>query len=116
MYVLQKLFIGHKLCSFISLDRSPSQSYGNFISFLDNFELRLDTLAQKNPFLMVALEDFNGKSCNQYKKDITSDKGRKIEAVTSQNGLHQEINEPSHLLNNFSSCIDLVNSPSCIDY
>ena len=31
----------------------------DFLSFLDNFELTLDTLAQKNTFLMVALGDFN---------------------------------------------------------
>ena len=57
---------------------------------------------------MVALGDFNAKSSNWYNKDITSDEGRKIEAVTSQNGLHQEINELTHTLNNSSSCIDLI--------
>ena len=57
---------------------------------------------------MVALGDFNAKSSNWYNKDITSDEERKIEAVTSQNGLHQEINEPAHILNNPSSCIDLI--------
>ena len=103
-----ELRIGDKLCSFISLYRSPNQSYDDFVSFLDNFELTLDTLAQKNPFLMVAVGDFNAKSRNWYNKDITSDEGRKIEAVTSQNGLHQEINETTHILNNSSSCIDLI--------
>ena len=57
---------------------------------------------------MVALGDFNAKSSNWYNKDITSDEGRKIDALTSQNGLHQEINEPTHTLNNSSSCIDLI--------
>ena len=57
---------------------------------------------------MVALGDFNAKSSNWYNKDITSDEGRKIETVTSQNGLHQEINEPKYILNNSSSCIDLI--------
>ena len=47
------LRIGDRLCSFISLYRSPNQSYDDFESFLDNFELPLDTLAQKNPFSMV---------------------------------------------------------------
>ena len=37
---------------------------------------------------MVALGDFHANSCNWYNKDITSDEGRKIKAVTSQNGLH----------------------------
>ena len=57
---------------------------------------------------MVALGDFNAKSSNWYNKDITSDEGRKIETVTSENGLPQEINEPTHILNNSSSCIDLI--------
>ena len=102
------LRIGDKLCSFISLYRSLNQSYDDFVSFLDNFELTLDTLAQKNPFLMVALVDFNVKSSNWYNKDITSNEGRKIETVTSQNGLHQEINETTHILNVSFSCIDLI--------
>ena len=79
-----------------------------FCQFLDNFELTLDTLAQKNPFLMVSLGDLNATSSNWCNKDITSDEGRKIQDVTSQNGLHQEINEPTHILNNSSSCIDLI--------
>ena len=61
---------------------------------------------------MVALGDFNAKSSNQYTKDTTNDEGRKAEVVTSQNGLHQEINEPIHILNNSFLCIDLrFNSP-----
>ena len=57
---------------------------------------------------MIALGDFSSKSSNWYNKDITSDEGKKIETVTSQNGLHQEINEPTQILNNSSSCIDLI--------
>ena len=101
-------FVGDKLRSFISLYRSHSPSYDDFVSFLDNFELTLDTLAQKNAVLMVDLYDFNAKSSSRYNKDTTSDEGRDIEAVTSQNGLHQEINEPTLILNNSSSCIDLI--------
>ena len=43
-----------------------------------------------------------------YDKCINSDVCRKIEVVTSQNSLHQEINEPTHILNNSSWYIDLV--------
>ena len=53
------LRISNKLCTFISLYRSPNQSYDDFISFLDNSELTLHTLAQKDPFLLVAFGDFN---------------------------------------------------------
>ena len=83
-------------------------SYDDFVLFLDNFELTIESLAQKNPFLMVALGDFNAKSSNWFNKDITSDEGRKIEAVISKNGFHQEINELTHILNNSSSYTDLI--------
>ena len=39
---------------------------------------------------------------------ITLLKGKALENVTSQFGLHQVIKEPAHILNNFSSCIDLI--------
>ena len=94
--ITSDLRIGDKLCSFISRYRSPNQSYDDFVSFLDNFELNLDTLAKKNPFLMVALGDFNAKSSDWCNKDITSNEGRKIEAAISQNGFHQEINEQTY--------------------
>ena len=51
------LRISDKQCSFIFLYRSPNQSDDDFVLFLDNFELTLDTLAQKNLFFMVALGD-----------------------------------------------------------
>ena len=56
---------------------------------------------------MVVPGDFNSKSSNWYNKDITSNEGRKIEAVTSHS-LHQKINEPTHILNNSSSCFELI--------
>ena len=39
---------------------------------------------------MVALGDFNAKSSNWHNKDITGNKSRKTEAVTSQNDLYQK--------------------------
>ena len=67
-----ELRIGNILCSFITLYRLPNQTCDDFVLFLNNFELTLDTRAQKNPFLMIAPGDFNVKSSNWYNK------GRKI--------------------------------------
>ena len=53
--------IGGKLCSFLCLYRSPSQTQDIFETSADNFELTLDTIVRKNPFLIVALGDFNEK-------------------------------------------------------
>ena len=56
--------IGGILCSFLCLYRSPSQTWYIFETFADNFELTLDTIVNKNPFLTVALGDFNAKTNN----------------------------------------------------
>ena len=61
-----------KLCIFISLYRSPSQSPGVFEKSTDNFEHKLDKIANKNPYLIVIPGDFNAKSSNWYKHETTT--------------------------------------------
>ena len=56
--------IGGKLCSFLCLYRSASQTRDIFETFADNFELTVDTIVNKNPFLIGALGDFNAKRTN----------------------------------------------------
>ena len=57
---------------------------------------------------MTVIGDFNSKSCNWYSHDKTNFEGSTIESITSQFGLHQLINKPTYLLQNSSSCIDLI--------
>ena len=57
---------------------------------------------------MVAIGDFNAKSTNWCANDRTSFEGNKIEHITLQFGLSQIINEPTHILDSSSSCIDLI--------
>ena len=60
--ILFELQIGSKICNFISLYRSPSQTSDNFDSFLDNLKLNLDAMTDNNPFLVVAIGDFKTRS------------------------------------------------------
>ena len=68
----------------------------------------MDILCQNNPFLIVLIEDLNAKSKNWYCHDKSSHEGNAIENVTAQFGLQQIINEPTHISNTSSSCIDLI--------
>ena len=54
-----------------------------------------------NPFLTVMISDFNAKSSNWYLNEVTSFEG-------SQFAMPQVINEPTHILDNSKSCIDLI--------
>ena len=76
--------IEEKLCNFIALYRSPSQSQDELETFLKNFELNLDTILPNNTFLTVVLSDFNVKSNFWCKSDNISYEGSNIEGVTSQ--------------------------------
>ena len=63
---------------------------------------------QSNPFLLVAIGDLNAKSAKWYVQiDITSFESNRNENITSQFGLSQIINEPTHILDTSSSCFDL---------
>ena len=90
------LIISNKLCSFVALYGSPSQSQDDFATFSDNFEMNLDLVSKKNPFLLVG--DFNAKLSQWHDKDSSTSEGISVENVTSQFGLHQIINEPTHIL------------------
>ena len=102
------LIISNKLCSFVALYISPSQSQDDLATFSDNFEMTLDLVSKKNPFLLVVLGDFNAKVGQWRDKDSSFSEGISVENITSQFGLHQIINEPTHILENSSSCIDLI--------
>ena len=60
--------------------------------------MTLEALAQKGSFLTTIIGELNAKSCNWYSHDKTSFECSTIECITSQFGLHQLINEPTHLL------------------
>ena len=94
------MIISIKLYSFAALYRSPSQSQDDFATFSDNFEMTLDLASKKNPYLLVVLGDFNAKLRQWYDEDSSTSEGVLIENITSQFGLHQIINEPTHILEN----------------
>ena len=71
---------------------------------LDNLELNFHHMVDKNPYLMVVLGDFNSWYTND-SKDI---EGSKIDILTSSSGFYQIINKKTHILNNSSSCLDLI--------
>ena len=99
------LIIGDNICSFIILYRPPSQTHDDFETSLTNFELNLDKINEKNPFVTAAIGGFILRAKLQFKNHKTSYE-RNI--LTCSHGLHQLINEPTNLLHSSSSCIDLI--------
>ena len=65
--IVFELKIGNKSCKTVSLYRSPNQSQDEFETFANNLELILDKIFETNPFLAIALGDFNLKLSNGVK-------------------------------------------------
>ena len=100
--------IRNKQYRFIHLYKTPSQSQDEFHDFLTKLDMNLHGSFNSNPFLATNIGDFNAKSSKWSEGDRSTIEGSKIDFLTSQFGLTQIIKEPTHILENLSSCIDLV--------
>ena len=65
------LKIGNKCCTIVSMSiyRLSSRSTNEFEIFLNNSNLTLESVAQKNPFLTVVISDFNARSSKWWTDD-----------------------------------------------
>ena len=73
-----------------------------------NFELLLSKLHAENPVCVIITRDFNCRSTHWWENDIENNEGKLFEPVTSNLDLHQLISEPTHLMGDSRSCIDLI--------
>ena len=105
-----KVKIGSKTCNFVSLYRSPSQTKDEFENFIKNLELNLEHIANKISFLIAVLGDFNARTQSWYQNDIITFDRWEIDIGTSQFGLSYIIKEPTHILSNSASCIELIST------
>ena len=106
--IILEIQVNGKSLILCTLYRSPSQSSEEFDIFMQNFESDLGCIADKNPYLIVILGDFNAKSSNWCSNDVTTQEGFQIDALTSYYNLQQIISEPTHILPHSNSCIDLI--------
>ena len=93
-----------------SLYRSPSQNSEEFESFLTNFEHLLSDINSCKSSVSVILGDFNANwwSTSWWSSDIDSLESSKLFSLSTLNGFHQIISEPTYVQRNNSSCIDLI--------
>ena len=79
--ILFQLQTSSKICNFISLYRSPSQTADNFDSFLYDLKLNLDVMTDNNTFLVIAIDDFNARTSSWYINDKSNYEGSKTDCL-----------------------------------
>ena len=73
-----------------------------------SFEQLIGDIIAKNPLFVLITRDFNVRSTNWWENDLSTSEGTLLDSLTTSNGLSQTISDPTHILPNSSSCIDLI--------
>ena len=89
--ILFELQIASRIYNFIFLYWSPSQTVNNFDSFLDGLKLNSDAMTDNNPFLHVAINDFNARSSSWRMNDKSNYEGTKVDCLATEFDLKQVI-------------------------
>ena len=106
--IAAQLQISRKKFVFTVIYRSPRQNHEEYGSFLINFELMLSKIFAENPCSVILSGDFNCSSTQWWVKENENEEGRTFDPLISDLGLHQLINEPTHIIGEHRSCIDLI--------
>lgn len=103
-----ELKVGTKKCFITVLYRTPSQSIEEFQEFKKNLEQTIININNRNPYISMFTGDFNARNTNWWVDDTDNTEGLDIDEISRHYGLKQLINNPTHILPNSASCIDLI--------
>ena len=92
----------------VSMYRSLSQTSNDFNSFITKLEKLVVNIFSSNLHFILMIGDFNAESSNWSSNDTTTAEGAQLDYLTLLYGMKQVITEPTHILENSSSCIDLI--------
>ena len=93
-----------------------SHSIDRQVNFLINFEQLISDIITKNPLFVLITGDFNVRSSNWWKNDLSMSEVTQVDSLTTSYGLSKVISDPTHILPNSSSCIGLIftNQPNLV--
>ena len=114
--LILEISINNKKGYVVSLYRSPSQTPGKFDSFINNFEKLITDIYSRKADFVLMIGDFNAKICNWSINDTTTPEGAQLDSITPLYRMKQLISESTHILQQSSSCIDLIftNQPNIV--
>ena len=103
--IVFEVSINNKRGYVISIYRSASQMSNDFNLSTTNLEKLVVKISSSNPRM---IRGFNGKSSNWSSNDTTTAEGAQLDYLTLLYGMKGVITEPTHILEIFSSSMDLI--------
>ena len=83
-------------------------SSDDFVLFMQRLELLLDYMRDEKPHCIIFTGDFNCRSQQWCSGDIENDEGVALDEFIESNSLTQLIDQPTQIMNDSRSCIDLI--------
>ena len=106
--VVTEITVNNERCFLTCLYRSPNQNQEQFESFCENLIDVLSGINNQQPTCSILVGDFNAKLPKCCPSDKDSKAGQDIDTFTTTSGYTQMIGQPTHIMNEKSSCIDLL--------
>ena len=106
--IVCQISIKRKNVYFLVVYRSPSQTADEFNLFLDRLELIVENIQAKKPDCIIITGDFNCRTQQWWSGDIEDHHGPVLDDLIQSKNLSQLIDEPTHIINDSSPCIDLI--------
>ena len=89
-------------CFLTCVYRSPGQDHDEFEDLL------MSNINNEFPLCSIFTGDFDARCSKWWKNGITNSTGQEIDSVASSAGHKQIIDKRTHVINNSTSCIDLI--------
>ena len=95
--VIFELSIKNKRGYVVALYRSPSQTQDKFDIFVISFEQLIGDIIAKKPLFVLITSDFNVRSTNCWKNDLSTSEGTQVDSLPTSYGLSQTISDPTSI-------------------
>ena len=112
--IVTETVLGRKKFFFVAVYRPHHMSADDFEMFIQRIELLTDYMRDEKPHCIIFAGDFNSRCKQRWPEDNEDHQGIALDEFIESNALFQLIDQPTHILENSKSCIDLIitNQPS----
>ena len=116
--IVTETVLGRKKFFFVAVYRPHHMSADDFEMFVQRIELLTDYMRDEKPHCIIFAGDFNSRCKQWWPEDNEDHQGIALDEFIESNALFQLIDQPTHILENSKSCIDLIiiNQPSFVDF
>jgi hypothetical protein len=106
--IVTELTFGRKKIIFTVVYCRFGQTIEQFDNFIEKFQELTSAINSEHPYTSIYVGDFNAHNASWWAEGTTDHAGTELEQLFTSKGLYQLVKQPTFMINNSASCIDLV--------